>query len=172
MNERARWGKCLRLPERGLLEITRLMSDLPGNSFSPGGRTMALQLGRYAFAGLMLTLGNAASYWTLTDVGEVDPMASLALTSLVFLVAGYVTHARFTFRNQDDGRHWSVRGTRFLLVRLLGLGINQLFVLILIKRLDGPTWWPIVPMVFVTPLIVFALLRGFVYRSIDSPDQR
>lgn len=124
---------------------------------------MARQLGRYAVAGLSLTLSNAASYWALTDIGGVDPMLSLALTSLVFLVIGYITHARFTFRTEDDNRHWTVRGARFLLVRLLGLGINQSFVWLLVKQQGGSTWWPIVPMVFVTPLIIFVLLRGFVY---------
>ena len=132
------------------------------------GKSTALQVGRYAVAGLALTLGNAASYWALTDLGHFDPMVSLVLTSLVFLVVGYVTHARFTFRNEDESRHWSVRGMRFALVRLLGLGINQLFVLLLVKRLGGQTWWPIIPMVFVTPLIVFVLLQRFVYGGARS----
>ena len=141
------------------------MSDPPVTRRLPVSKAMALQAGRYATAGLALTLGNAGSYWALTDLGSIDPMVSLALTSLVFLVVGYVTHARFTFRSQDDGRHWSVRGARFLVVRLLGLGINQWFVWLLVKRLGGPTWWPIIPMFLITPLIVFVLLRGFVYRD-------
>lgn len=130
-------------------------------------KAMGLQVGRYAFAGLALTLGNAASYWALTDLGGVDPMVSLPLTSLMFLVAGYFTHARFTFRSQDDGSHWCVRAARFLLVRVLGLAINQSFVWLLVKQLGEPTWWPIIPMVFVTPFIIFVLLRGFVYRGAD-----
>ena len=146
------------------------MSDLSPSRRLPGGKALALQLSRYAFAGLALTLGNAGSYWALTDLGGVDPMVSLALTSLIFLVVGYITHARFTFRTGSDGRHWSVRGARFILVRLLGLGINQLFVWLLVKRLGGPTWWPIVPMVLVTPLIIFVLLRSFVYGRGNSTE--
>ncbi|WP_375402724.1 GtrA family protein [uncultured Sphingomonas sp.] len=148
------------------------MFDFSPSRWLPRGRAIASQLGRYAVAGLALTLGNAASYWALTDLGGVAPMASLALTSSVFLVVGYVTHARFTFRSGNDDDHWSVRAVRFLLVRLLGLGLNQLFVLLLVERLGGPTWWPIIPMVFVTPLIIFGLLRTFVYRSVDPAERR
>jgi putative flippase GtrA len=132
------------------------------------GKATTLQFGRYAVSGLVLTLGNATSYWALTDLGGLDPMISLALTSLVFLVVGYVTHARFTFRSKGDSLHWNVRAIRFLLVRLMGLGVNQLFVLLLVKRLGGQTWWPIITMVFVTPLIVFVLLRSFVYGRTTS----
>jgi NAD kinase len=32
-----------------------------------------------------------------------------------------------------------------------------------VKHLGGPTWWPTVPMVLVTPLVTFSLLRRFVY---------
>lgn len=143
------------------------MSELSRDSQSPRSRGVVLQLVRYAVAGLALTLGNAASYWALTDLGGLDPMLSLALTSLVFLVVGYITHARFSFRSASNGLHWSVRGTRFLLVRLLGLALNQCFVWLLVKQLGGPTWWPVVPMVLVTPLVVFVLLRGFVYHRSD-----
>lgn len=121
------------------------------------------QLGRYAIAGLALTLGNAGLYWALTDLGGVHAMVSLALSSLLFLVIGYVTHARYTFKVESGDRHWGVGGARFVLVRLIGLGVNQFWVWLLVKQLGGPTWWPIVPMLIVTPLVVFVLLRTFVY---------
>ena len=85
---------------------------------------MASQVVHLAFAGMALTLGNAASYWALTDVGGLDPMVSLAITSLVSLGAGFVTLGRLTFGNQDGDLAWDVRGIQFFLVRLLGLSIN------------------------------------------------
>ena len=36
-------------------------------------------------------------------------------------------------------------------------------MMVLVKQLDGPTWWPTIPMIFVTPLLTFALHRRFVY---------
>jgi putative flippase GtrA len=122
-----------------------------------------VQLGRYAFAGLALTAGNAAGYWALTDLGGVHPMISLTVTSVIFLVVGYVTHARYTFRNASTNRHWGNSGLRFVLVRLVGLSINQFWVWLLVKQLGGATWWAILPMLFVTPLVAFVLLRSFVY---------
>ena len=46
---------------------------------------------------------------------------------------------------------------------MLGFVVNQVFVWSLVKQLDGPTWWPTVPMVLFTPLLTFALHRRFVY---------
>ena len=54
---------------------------------------------------------------------------------------------------------------RFLLVQLLGFGLNQVFIWVLTgPLLHGPTWWPLVPAVFVTPLVTFGLQRNWVYR--------
>jgi hypothetical protein len=33
----------------------------------------------------------------------------------------------------------------------------------LVKQLGGPTWWPIIPFIFVTPWVTFALHRRWVY---------
>jgi hypothetical protein len=30
--------------------------------------------------------------------------------------------------------------------------------------MDGPTWWPLIPAIFVTPLATFALNRQLVFR--------
>ena len=145
------------------------MLKLQRLGWSPQRQTLVLQLLRYGIAGLVLTLGNAASYWALTDLGGWDPMISLAFTSAVFLMIGFNTHARFSFKSPNDGGgngsrgHLGVQSPRFVLVRVLGLCLNQLFVLLLVKHLGGPTWWPIMPMLFVTPFVVFGLLRRFVY---------
>jgi putative flippase GtrA len=52
---------------------------------------------------------------------------------------------------------------RFLAVNVLGYLVNQGFIWLLVKQLDGPTWWSVIPMVFVTPLLTFTLHRRFVY---------
>ena len=52
---------------------------------------------------------------------------------------------------------------RFFAINVLGFLVNQGFIWLLVKQLDGPTWWPTIPMVFVTPLLTFWLHRRFVY---------
>ena len=131
--------------------------------FGPERRTIALQAARYAFAGLVITILFSASYWAVTDIGGLDPMLSLTLVFLVFTAVSYLTHGRFSFRGHGARDRQHVRASRFLLVNVLGFLLNQFFVWLLIKQLDGPTWWPIVPFILVTPWVTFALHRRWVF---------
>ena len=139
------------------------MATSPIMLFDRERRTIALQAARYAFAGLVITLLFSASYWAVTDLGGVDPMVSLTIVFIVFTAISYCTPGSFSFRGQGARDRQHVRATRFLIVNVIGFALNQFFVWLLIKQLGGPTWWPTIPMVFLTPLLTFALHRRFVY---------
>jgi putative flippase GtrA len=126
-------------------------------------RAIALQAVRYAFAGFVITLLFSASYWAVTDVFRMDPNLSLTLVFLVFTGVSYLTHGVFSFRGHGERDRQHVRATRFLVVNLLAFVLNQFFVWLLIKRLGGETWWPIIPFLFVTPWLTFTLHRKWVY---------
>ena len=133
------------------------------HNLGPERRSVLLQLLRYAFAGLAITVAVAGSYWAITDLLHVDPMISFTIVFLVFSVISYVTHGEFSFKGHGTRDQHHLRLGRFLAVNLLGYLVNQGFIWLLVKQLDGPTWWPTIPMVFVTPLLTFALHRRFVY---------
>lgn len=141
--------------------MTKMKSLLPGATSE--SRAVLLQLVRYAFAGLTITLALAASYLALAELGGIDPNFSLAIAFVVFSVISYVTHGHFSFKGHGSRDQHHVRLTRFVIVTLIGFAINQAFVWLLVKQMGGPTWWPTVPIIFVTPLITFSLLRRFVY---------
>ena len=126
-------------------------------------RAVAVQMLRYAVAGGLITLAVAASYWAIAEFLGVDPMVSLTIVFLVFSGISYLVHGAFTFKGHGERDNHHVRGTRFLAINILGFVVNQGFVWFLVKHLDGPTWWPTIPMVLFTPLLTFALHRRFVY---------
>lgn len=126
-------------------------------------RTIALQAARYAFAGLVITILFSASYWLVTEFGGLDPNLSLTLVFLVFTAVSYFAHGRFSFRGHGARDRQHLRATRFLAVNLLGFALNQFWVWLLVKQLGGPTWWPIVPFILVTPWVTFALHRRWVF---------
>ena len=126
-------------------------------------RTIALQAARYAFAGLVITILFSASYWLVTELGGLDPNLSLTLVFLVFTAISYLTHGRFSFRGHGGRDRQHVRATRFLVVNLLGFALNQFWVWLLVKQLGGPTWWPIIPFILVTPWLTFSLHRRWVF---------
>jgi putative flippase GtrA len=126
-------------------------------------KTVALQAVRYAFAGFVITVLFSASYWAVTELAGIDPMVSLTIVFLFFTAVSYLTHGAFSFRGHGGRDRQHVRATRFLLVNIAGFAVNQLFVWFLVKYLGGPTWWPIIPFLLVTPWITFALHRRWVF---------
>lgn len=132
-------------------------------SIEPARRDALVQLVRYAIAGGLITVAVAASYWALAEFGGVDPMISLAIVFTFFSIVSYLIHGAFSFRGHGARDNHHVRGARFLAVNLIGFALNQGFIWLLVKQLGGPTWWPTLPMILVTPLVTFALHRRYVY---------
>ena len=132
-------------------------------SLEPERRAVLLQLIRYALAGLAITVAVAGSYWAITDFLHVDPMISFTIVFLVFSGISYVTHGEFSFRGHGERDRHHIRMGRFFAINVLGFLVNQGFIWLLVKQWGGPTWWPTIPMVFVTPLITFSLHRRYVY---------
>ncbi len=133
------------------------------HSLDPERRTMLFQLIRYALAGFAITLAVAGSYWAITDLLHVDPMVSFTIVFLVFSGVSYFTHGEYSFRGHGTRDRHHIRMGRFFAINVLGFLVNQGFIWLLVKQWNGPTWWPTIPMVFVTPLLTFALHRRFVY---------
>ena len=119
------------------------------------------QMVRFGLTGGLLTILVAAGYWIVATPLGVEPMLALTLVFLVFTGLGYVLHSRFSFRGH--GSRGANRTMRFFAVNVLGFLSNQFFVWLLVKELGGPTWWPVIPILFVTPLITFALNRQWVF---------
>ncbi len=129
-----------------------------------GSRSEILgQLVRFGLAGVLLTVLVAAGYWVMATFMGVEPMLSLTINYLVFTGVGYLLHSRFSFRGHGARDNPALRTTRFFTVNTLGFLTNQFFVWLLVKQLDGPTWWPVLPILFVTPLLTFALNRRWVF---------
>jgi len=138
--------------------IQSALKLLPGEQ-----REMAAQAVRYAFAGAVITVLVAASYWAIAEFLDVDPMLSLAMVFLFFTAVSYVTHGAYSFRGHGSPDRHHVRASRFLLSNLIGFATNQFFVWLLVKQLGGPNWWPVIPIIFVTPLLTFTLHRRWVF---------
>ena len=121
------------------------------------------QLVRFGLAGVLLTLLVAGGYWVMATFLGVEPMLSLTLNYVVVTGIGYWLHSRFSFRGHGSRDNEAVRTARFIAVNTIGFLVNQLFVWLLVKQLGGPTWWPVLPILFVTPLVTFALNRRWVF---------
>jgi len=122
------------------------------------------QLVRYGLTGGFITALGAGLYWATATFFGVHPLVANVFAYALCVAIGYVLHSRWSFR--DHGSRDNVARTtgRFFVVSLVSFGLNSLFVWVLTgPLLDGPTWWPVVPMLLVTPLVTFALNRRWVF---------
>ena len=113
--------------------------------------------------GGLLTVLVAAAYWAVAEFLAIDPMVSMTLVYLVFTGLGYILHSRVSFKDHGTRNQMHVRTVRFFITNTAGFVSNQFFVWLLVKVMGGPTWWPVIPIIFVTPLLTFALNRRWVF---------
>jgi putative flippase GtrA len=129
-----------------------------------GSSALFGQLIRYALTGGFITALGAALYWVTATFMGVHPLLANVLAYALCVAIGYVLHSRWSFKDHGSRDNPAKRTSRFFLVSLISFALNSLFVWILTgPLLDGPTWWPVLPMLFVTPLVTFALNRRWVF---------
>jgi putative flippase GtrA len=121
------------------------------------------QLIRFGVTGVLLTLLVAGGYWLIAGLTDIHEMLALTISYLIFTPLGYFLHSRWSFKGHGARDKAGLRGVRFLTVNTSGFLLNQFFVWYLVRHLDGPIWWSVVPIVLVTPLVTFSLNRRWVF---------
>ena len=130
----------------------------------PERRALFWQLARYGLTGLTVTAIQAAIYWTLAALVDVDPQLANVAGYLAAVIVGYVLHGTFTFRNKAREDRNAGRVVRFVAVSLASLAINAMWVWLCVSRMGWAEWTPIPAMILLTPAIVFVLNRQWVFR--------
>ena len=121
------------------------------------------QLIRFAIVGFSLAGVYSVIYWYLATY-VMAPMLAVVIAFLVAVSLGFVLHSRWSFRGHGQREDHRLK-VKFLLVQGSGFILNEVFTWVLTGPLvNGPTWWPLVPAIFVTPLATFLLNRQWVFR--------
>jgi putative flippase GtrA len=121
------------------------------------------QLARFALVGFFLAGVYSAIYWYLATY-VMAPVLAVVIAFMVSVTIGFVMHSRWSFRGHGAREDHRLR-VKFLLVQLSGFFMNEAFTWVLTGPLvHGPTWWPLIPAIFVTPFATFALNRQLVFR--------
>jgi putative flippase GtrA len=129
----------------------------------PEARAAFGQLVRYGLIGAAITALGQLIYYVLAETRTTSPMAAIAIAWIVGVIVGYFAHGWISFRGHGDRDDHGRMGLRFVVVNLLGYGLNSFWVWLLVERLAGPTWWPIVPNIALTPLMSFWLHRRWTF---------
>ena len=120
------------------------------------------QLVRFAIVGFSLAAVYSAIYWYLATY-VMPPVAAVVIAFLVSVSIGFVLHSRWSFRGHGRREDRAMK-MKFLLVQGSGFLLNEAFTWVMTGPMHGPTWWPLIPAIFFTPLATFALNRQVVFR--------
>ena len=120
------------------------------------------QLIRFGLVGGLLTALYAVIYWPLATY-VVHPVLAVVIAFAVAVTVGYLLHSRWSFKGHSAPETPRTQA-KFFTVQTFGMALNAAFTWLLTGPLfDGPTWWPLVPAVLVTPFATFALQRYWVF---------
>ena len=121
-----------------------------------------MQLIRFGLVGGFVTALGAGAY-LVAALSGVAPLLANVIAYVVAMATGYVLHSRVSFRGHGSRDNPGARSVRFVTVSLLSFALNSLFVWTLTGPLALPVWVPVIPMLFVTPLVTFTLNRRWVF---------
>ena len=129
----------------------------------PEQRAALFQLIRYAFIGAAITAGGQAIYYALAETRTTSPMVAIAIAWIVGVIVGYFAHGWISFAGHGARDDHAGMSLRFVAVNVIGYAINSFWVWLLVERMGGATWWPIIPNILATPLMTFWLHRRWTF---------
>lgn len=130
---------------------------------NPEQRAALFQLIRYAVIGAAITAGGQAIYYALAETRTTSPLVAIAIAWIVGVIVGYFAHGWISFAGHGARDDHAGMSLRFVAVNLVGYAINSFWVWLLVERLGGATWWPIIPNIALTPLMTFWLHRRWTF---------
>jgi putative flippase GtrA len=126
-------------------------------------RAFLAQLARFVITGGIVTALGVGVYALVALVLRWNPQLGNFLAYVVAVVTGYVMHSRWSFRGHGGERDHRTR-LRFAVVSIISYALNSFWVWLLFSRLELGRAAPILPMLFVTPVVTFTLNRRWVFR--------
>ncbi len=133
------------------------------SSLSPEKRTVLAQLVRFIISGATVTALGVAVYAVVALVVRWHPQVGNMLAYLVAMGTGYVMHSQWSFRGHGSERTHATK-VRFVMVSIISYLLNSFWVWLLFTYLAWGRAAPIVPMLFITPVVTFTLNRQWVFR--------
>lgn len=133
------------------------------SSLSPEQRTVLGQLARFVVSGAFVTALGVGVYAFVALVLRWHPQLGNFLAYIVAVATGYFMHSQWSFRGHGAERTHATK-VRFAIVSIISYALNSFWVWLLFTQLHVGRAAPILPMLFVTPVVTFTLNRQWVFR--------
>ena len=132
-------------------------------NLDPERREVLGQLVRFGITGAFVTALGVGVYALVALVLQWHPQLGNFLAYVTAMTTGYVMHSSWSFRGHGGERTPATK-LRFLTVSVISYALNAFWVWLLYTYLDLGRAAPILPMLFVTPMVTFLLNRHWVFR--------
>jgi putative flippase GtrA len=126
-------------------------------------RLVLAQLARYVLIGVLVTALGVSVYSVAALLLRWNPQIGNFLAYVVTVTSGYLMHSKWSFQGHGAERT-HITKVRFAIISVISYALNSFWVWLFYTRLDLGAVAPILPMVFVTPALAFALNRQWVFR--------
>ena len=133
------------------------------HNIDPRRRVILAQLIRFGITGAFVTALGIGVYVLVAIVLKWHPQVGNLLAYLTATATGYMMHSSWSFRDHGGERTHATK-VRFAIVSVISYALNSFWVWLLYSHLDLGRGAPIVPMIFMTPLVTFLLNRHWVFR--------
>ena len=133
------------------------------SSLHPDRRRLLGQLLRFGVSGAVATALGVGIYAIVALVLKWHPQLGNFLAYAIAVASGYFMHSFWSFKGHGSERTHATKA-RFVTVSIISYALNSFWVWLLFNQLDLGRAAPIVPMLFVTPLVTFTLNRQWVFR--------
>ena len=133
------------------------------STLSPERRTVLGQLARFVVSGAFVTALGVGVYAFVALVLRWHPQLGNFLAYVVAVATGYFMHSQWSFRGHGSERTHATK-LRFTIVSIISYALNSFWVWLLFTQLHLGRAAPIIPMLFVTPVVTFTLNRQWVFR--------
>jgi putative flippase GtrA len=126
------------------------------------------QLASFSFVGLCSNLIGYVAYLLLV-ANDMDPKLAVTLLYFIGVLVSYLGNKRLTFR--ETGNFLS-SGARYLAVYIMGYLLNIFLIFLFVDRLGFPHQIVQAIAILLVAIVLFFMLRIFVFRSNSSSIQR
>ncbi|HEU5483092.1 MAG TPA: GtrA family protein [Sphingomicrobium sp.] len=132
-------------------------------NIGPERRVILTQLVRFGITGAFVTALGVGVYVIVAIILKWHPQLGNLLAYLTATATGYAMHSSWSFRGHGGERTHATKA-RFAIVSIISYALNSFWVWLFYSHLDLGRGAPIVPMLFITPLVTFLLNRHWVFR--------
>ena len=142
--------------------------------FETGARrlfALAVQFAKFGCVGALVTASHVSVFSGLVELFNVKPLIANVLAFCVAVLVAFFGHFNWTFKAKAKqpvflSRQQRVAFARFIMVALLGLGLNSLSIVVVVDMAELSYRYAILLMAFVVPPVTFLISKFWVFRLV------